>query len=512
MISSSLVNILGNQVEGINTFTSIVFDSPVDSNRVITSIVQLVEENNNLELVGREFLNTTRPDLDEIQVLDVFPQTSEYVSVISGRVEDVISSSIVTTGRQITSTISHEIDNTALSNINYYQVGAYLDIDLDILDNIVYIPDTSKFKTNGYLLIGNEVVRYYRKLTDRFLNVQRAQSNTTAQFWSAGTFLLQIPDPISTAFAGVTVIESESQTVSMSAGAADVIISEKKKRVEILTNTSITSVSRDFVFISQQSIDINSISEVNSQVSHKLEVPFNIVPSVTSVSFTTEVASQVQIVHSEFNITKNSLEFLRIPPPSGAVDGYQESAFISDPIFTRLNGFVDLENSYGVVLRDLSIVYITNQVFGSFVDYIGNYEKTNAGPTIGNFASLPIDPGAANVSGLTILDISSYFPSLTLRDFTERAKSSYTLSGNYFNLTNTSIQNPVAISSSNGTIGGPIVVQSTSYFPESGYLFTSNGSVIQYTEKTSTQFGGCTLLRGPDTINGGDELIPYSIN
>jgi hypothetical protein len=81
---------------------------------------------------------------------------------------------------------------------------------LAILDTIVYIADTSKFKSNGYLLIGDEIVRYYRKLSDRFLKVERGQSNTIAKAWSAGTFILQIPDPISTAFGGVSTIESQS--------------------------------------------------------------------------------------------------------------------------------------------------------------------------------------------------------------------------------------------------------------------------------------------------------------
>ena len=74
-----------------------------------------------------------------------------------------------------------------------------------------------------------------------------------------------------------------------------------------------------------------------------------------------------------------------------------------------------------------------------------------------------------------------------------------------------SIQNPVAISSSAGTIGGIIVVKDTSYFPDEGYLFTSGGTVIQYTGKTSTSFTGCTLTRGANSIANGQELIPFAI-
>ena len=74
-----------------------------------------------------------------------------------------------------------------------------------------------------------------------------------------------------------------------------------------------------------------------------------------------------------------------------------------------------------------------------------------------------------------------------------------------------SIQNPVAISSTAGTIGGIINVQDTTYFPDQGYIFTSGGSVIQYTGKTSTSFTGCTLTRGANSIANGHELVPFAI-
>jgi len=323
------------------------------------------------------------------------------------------------------------------------------------------------------LLIGNEVVRYYRKLSDRFLKVQRAENNTTAQFWPAGTFLRQLPDPISSVFGGVSIVESESQTVTMTAGFADIVVSEKQKRVQILTNASLSTISKDIISVVQQSVDVNSITNINTRVVYKLESPFTITPSSTITSTVSEIVSQIQIIESDITISKGSLELLLIPPPSGVIDGYEESIFITDPINTRLNGPVDLDNDYGVVQRNSNIVYVTNEIFGASVEYIGRYEKTNAGQTIGNFAVLPNDDGFANVSGLTLQDFSFYYPSITLRDFTDRATSSYTLSGDYFNLTNCSIQDPVAISSSSGNISSTINVQNTTYFPSSGYLFTN---------------------------------------
>ena len=113
---------------------------------------------------------------------------------------------------------------------------------------------------------------------------------------------------------------------------------------------------------------------------------------------------------------------------------------------------------------------------------------------------------------MTILVVSTYYSALTIRDFTDRAESSYTLAGPTLNLVPPSIQNPVAISSSAGTIGGIINVQDTTYFPDEGYIFTSGGSVIQYTGKTSTSFTGCTLFRGSSIVTNGTQMIPFAIN
>ena len=102
-------------------------------------------------------------------------------------------------------------------------------------------------------------------------------------------------------------------------------------------------------------------------------------------------------------------------------------------------------------------------------EYIGKYERTNAGHTIGHFEGI-FDDGAAGVSGLSIQELSTYYPALTLKDFVERSDSSYTLAGDKFTLMPPSIQNPVTISRSTGTIGATIDVDDTTYFPTSGYL------------------------------------------
>lgn len=506
---------MGNQVEGINTFTSIIFDSPIDSDRVITSIVTPKPEEVSKDLSAglvRPILKVVDRFLADVPLVETTADKSELVSIVSGRIEDIISNSIIQSARQITSIISYELDNTALSNINFFEVAAYLDVDFDATDTTLYVADTSKFKSNGYLLIGNEIVRYYKKISDRFLSVQRGQNNTTAQFWPSGTFLRQIPDPVSVAFSGVSAVESQSLVVTMPA-ASSIGGVERKVQNQILENISIVNTSRVFETHLQASIQVDSVSDIKFFRSPYVETSAADVLSFVTTHNGTSVKAEVQSVISEVSSHRNSTEILIMPPPSGVVDGFVESVALTDPIETRLNGFVDIDNSYRVVQRDGTEIAVVNAAGGTS-GYVGTYSVTNVGPTLGNFNQI-LDDGVCDVSALNLIQLEFYYPTLTLDDLVSRAKSSYTKTGAYFNLANPSSQNPVTIVTANISIepGFVINVQNTDLFPESGYLFTSSRSLIRYISKTATSFNGCTLVRGSSSFMSiGEEIIPYSID
>jgi len=514
LISQSTVDVITLPPPLAFTSTAVVVDSPKRVDIDLEAEIQLLREVSENLAGSTSEIRSSRPNPDKFAIIDMFTATNQYLSQVSGRVDNIISSSVVTANRQITSTVHNIIQNTSLSNINYYEVGAFLEVDADVADTIIYISDTSKFKTNGFLLIGDEVVRYMRKLSDRFLMVQRGQEGTTAKFWPAGTFIRQIPDPVSVAPGGIISIESEASVSIVGAAAGlDGRTGQDRIRYEQIEtpDVTLTTTSREIIAEIQPELNVESVSTISSKVFYRLEVPFNITPVATVKEVEiAQIKCEIQTVQTEFNIRKEALEVVLIPPPSGVVDGYQESAFISDPIKTRLNGFVDLLDDYGVVQRNGNVIYVRNSVFGTGSEYIGQYTKTNAGHTISHFNGI-FDTGVCNVSGVSFLEIDLHFSSLTLRDFELRGNSSYTLNGDKFTLMPPSIQNPVAISSSSGTIGGPIVVQDTTYFPDEGYLFTSGGTVVQYTSKTTTTFEGCTLYSGPDSISNGDELVPFSI-
>jgi len=508
----STVSILGNEAVDVTSLSSTLVDSPVNIDKVITAEIYPAALEVSSDLTGGlDTIRTEKQLNDQVAPIDTQHNSTEiYFFIETPYIVDIESESTLTISatKEITNKFTTIVENNYLNNVNYFASGSFLQAPLSPTDTIIYVADTSKFSTNGYLLVGGEIVRYLRKLNDRFLMVERGLDNTSAQAWNAGTFIRQVPDPVSVASAGISIVESESQlvTVNIASGISSGGASQKQF---ITPPADIKTITKQIVVEVQKQFNVESVSAIESQIRYKLEPTFNIVSSFTTTS-DVEIINTLQSVQSQLDLQKAATEVSITPPPGGVVDGYQESVFISDPVGTRLNGFVNLLDDYGVVKRDGTIIYINNSVFGLDADYIGNYTKTNVGHTIGHFEGI-FDDGTASVSGLTLAEIDIYFRALTIKDFQERGNSSYTLVGDKFNLMPPSIQNPVAISSSSGTIGGNIVVQDTTYFPSEGYLFTSGGTVIQYTGKTATQFTGCTLYNGPNSINATEELIPFTI-
>ena len=835
VIAEADITVIGTQVPVINSFASILYNSLTSTDRVITSELHLLRNaGDNLSKEHLQIITTAPPNLTDIEVIDVFHNHTQVISQISGRVADIISTSSLITNRQITTSFENLIPNDALSNINYYANAAFLQVDLSATDKVVYVADTSKFKSYGYLLIGDEIVQYYRKLSDRFIRLERGQLNTTAQSWLAGTYIRQIPDPISTVFAGIAVIESESQTVTMSVGvdsgrpsistaqlqtvtppvtlvssqnviavginpqiiaslaritilvsappqenpvpeiveafvttlsssileatvqsvntlplltSSRVIIGELRPDVNVqsvvqiiadvrsiklaidepitvvslplsagptvaiatvqsvntlellasstliigelrpdvnvqsitqiisdvrlinpaiqsvtvvstpltsgptvaiatvqsvntlellasstliigelrpdvnvqsitriiadvrsikpaiqsvtvvstpltsgptilvsavqsITDLSIVQISKEVVniiladFIEFQSVvnittitapppgsapniiatfELSSVPTVTITTSVTIEsiqsslITFaqialqttvqsvNTLPLLTSsrviigelrpdvnVQSVTRIITDVRSLKLAIetvtvifnnNLRKNQLEVLRIPPPSGIIDGYEESIIVSNPVQTRLNGPVTLILTNGenvVTLRGGTSTITIRNLSSDASSYQGSYTRTNAGHRISHYNGI-FDDGVCAVSALSIEEFDRLYPSMTITDFDLRSNSSYTISGDYFNLLPPSIQNPVTLSTANSTIGSTIAVQKTTYFPSSGYLFTGNRTVIQYTGKTINTFTGCTVISGSTSLSVGTNLVPFQI-
>jgi len=108
-----------------------------------------------------------------IEMMDIY-----YPNVTLGDFSDRNASSLSQNG---------SIWQLTWPSINEY--GALLDSSLTETDTIVYIPNTSAFPSTGKLLIGDEVITYTNKLSDRFTGVTRGVDNTTAKSHNAGDYL-----------------------------------------------------------------------------------------------------------------------------------------------------------------------------------------------------------------------------------------------------------------------------------------------------------------------------------
>jgi len=410
----------------------------------------------------RDFLEifTNRPTA--AADVQVFEGPSYEATVVSAEVQDIVSlNSISTVSKAITATTQIDIPNNAISNVNFFENAAVLDLDFFIGDVIAYIADTSKFAGQGRLLIGDELIYYEKKLDDRFYQIIRGYQGTPERDWVAGTYLRQIED-VTVVAAGLLQIQSESDVSMVSAPAAGISALER--------------------------------------------------------------VQQRQIISGDFSVAQRETQVTLIPPPSGAIDQYQETIFLVDPVPVRAgnttgghDGSVDLieiNGGYHVARRLSTEVLIVNSVFGRDIQYQGNYIATNVGHNVSHFDGI-FEDGSSDVSGISIGDVSRYFADLTIGDFTRRGDSSYLLSGTKFNLAPPSIQNPVAFSVTAGSpIPSTITVGSTNYFPTSGYIFHSNGTftgIVKYTGKTANSFTGCTLHNGSNQIASGSEIVPTTI-
>lgn len=116
----------------------------------------------------------------------------------------------------------------------------------------------------------------------------------------------------------------------------------------------------------------------------------------------------------------------------------------------------------------------------------------------------------------TIDDITRAYPNLQIRDFEERALSTFTLSGLRFRNTSAARFNSLTLKvgadtlSTSDTVLSPIAVANTEGFPDAGHLFTSQRQLIEYTSKSAGTFFGY-VKTGPANINDGDEVVLFSV-
>jgi hypothetical protein len=161
-----------------------------------------------------------------------------------------------------------------------------------------------------------------------------------------------------------------------------------------------------------------------------------------------------------------------------------------------------------VTKRDGTTVLVENFSQRSPDGFV-SFTSGTAGPRMKDFEKYKFE------GDIIIDDITRAFPSLAIRDFDDRSLSSFTLSGAKFNIGPSGMV--MGVTFADGTqilsedVNAPstINVDTTANFYDSGHLFTSSRSLIEYTSKTATTFTGY-VVSGPNTLNNNDELVQFS--
>ena len=161
-----------------------------------------------------------------------------------------------------------------------------------------------------------------------------------------------------------------------------------------------------------------------------------------------------------------------------------------------------------VVKRDGTTVIVVN--FKSRTPPgLESFSSGSAGFVIKDFEKFKFE------GSMVIEDLSRAFPTLAIRDFADRALSSFTLTGVRFNAGPSGMFMPVTTATGNQTLSTSatnltaINVVNNDKFYETGHLFTSQRSLIEYTSKAPGIFFGY-VVSGPTTLNTGDELVQFS--
>jgi hypothetical protein len=228
----------------------------------------------------------------------------------------------------------------------------------------------------------------------------------------------------------------------------------------------------------------------------------------TSLQDINTFTSTVSMILGGVNFTANAGTL--IDYRFAVVDFIIEEYVLEPNILLRDGTKLLLATPYNEIIRRDGSIYTVENRIQNVPPGFESYTLGNVGLTLGSFESNAlVDTGIS--SGLTISDLDTIYPTLSIRDFEFRSDSALISNGDRFNLAIPSCQKPVTISQSTGQVGGSIIVQNTVNFQDSGYIFTSSGNVIQYTNKTINSFGGCTLVRGSNSITSGDEMIPFTL-
>jgi hypothetical protein len=164
------------------------YDRTIKSTIAFTGVSDRLQDNYfgtySQNIVGNRLQCFETSKFTEPEYSDVSKLTIEEFSMIYP--ESIIQDFDEPNTVKITSTLKERF-NLGYSSIQNF--GAILDISVGTTDDIIYIRNTDSFPDQGKLLLGDEIISYEQKLSDRFINVTRGVDRTRAKSHEAGSYL-----------------------------------------------------------------------------------------------------------------------------------------------------------------------------------------------------------------------------------------------------------------------------------------------------------------------------------
>jgi hypothetical protein len=321
-------------------------------------------------LAQNEFVVNLPPiEIDyEIQSIEL-----EVVSTIDARADIISSTAIISTDREITSTISKQINEAfvQLDTASINDIGAFLDAPLSETDTIIFIPNTLRFPDSSRLLVGREIVYYERKKQDRFLDVTRGADGTTAQTHEAGDYLRHLPKIVSVVPVGTSTIQSITSIESIK----DVLIEVVKTFSAEPKESSITHDST--VLSANQQIEID-----NSD--------FEVLPWIGIIQ--TPVYNVITVVHSTSSQVQNVVEASKLDSITSTITAVKETNI---QVFAEQQINVDVSE----ILSSTQIVSATES----------SYESVFSSVVTSSYNAIVVENDINVVSAVTIENYSSNY-------------------------------------------------------------------------------------------------------
>jgi hypothetical protein len=440
-----------------------------------------------------------------------------------------ITSTVIPNQTAVVQSISTIINVESVESIQKeVEVDHQIEVDnnnITVIKEIIIIPPTSVeivtnvYSTQSYISIAQDIAG-----VAGVISVADARMLGEANREIISTNSINVNFDIITSSQISTITENSLDSIT-SVSTTSTISTQKEVinfvNINIDNSTLIESTNISVVMANT----LNAITTISNvfveNINYELKFELDVITDNSNIQVSTSIISRVDapifvytlsdILTAKLAKNADVTKFYK----TGSLDYFEEFVVLVNPIFTR-TGQVTLDAPINEVITrtNETITVLNKPIYRE--EFFESYNLGNVGFNLKTFEnSAFVDTGLLSNSN-TIEELSLAYPSLSIKDFEDRAYSSITLTGEVFNLAPPTTLNPVVYAGGTNLNSSSIinVVGNISKFPVSGYIFqgsSSQYSVISYTGKTSNSFTGCVLVSGSSTIDPGNDIIPYFI-